>query len=215
MKETIKYKRSEEFLYDFLISVAPTKKEKNIIASIRQEEIKNSKTFIKLYTLYTGQSIYLQPNTNFQKPKSYIDGIKKAKLYKLNSIEKYTNIRSSLPNEYHKNILSNILTNELKHNDKYNYILNVNLKKYRSTVRNYYRQPKEFTLDELSEYDGTMGKPAYVAVNRIVYDVTDISKWSGGTHFGLTAGKDLTSQFESCHGSSSKLKKLPKVGILK
>ena len=78
------------------------------------------------------------------------------------------------------------------------------------------RQAREFTLSELAQYDGTMGKPAYVAVNGIVYDVSANSKWSGATHFGLAAGKDLSSQFESCHGvASSKLAKLPKVGILK
>ncbi|MGH4119373.1 cytochrome b5 domain-containing protein [Clostridium sp.] len=68
---------------------------------------------------------------------------------------------------------------------------------------------------ELAQYDGSMGKPAYVAVNGIVYDVSDNSKWSGGKHFGLTAGKDLSSQFESCHGASNILSKLPKVGVLK
>jgi len=77
------------------------------------------------------------------------------------------------------------------------------------------RQNKEFTLSELAQYDGTMGKPAYVAVNGIVYDLSAKSKWSGGTHFGLTAGKDLSPQFESCHGVSTKLATLPKVGVLK
>ncbi|MCJ7688253.1 MAG: hypothetical protein MUO60_02865 [Clostridiaceae bacterium] len=59
-----------------------------------------------------------------------------------------------------------------------------------------------------------MGKPAYVAVNGIVYAVSDIAKWSGAKHFGLTAGKDLSVQFESCHGVSSILAELPKVGVL-
>jgi predicted heme/steroid binding protein/mannose-6-phosphate isomerase-like protein (cupin superfamily) len=77
------------------------------------------------------------------------------------------------------------------------------------------RQTKEFTLNELAQYDGTMGRPAYVAVNGIVYDVSTNSKWSGAMHHGLSAGKDLTSQFESCHGATSKLAKLPKVGVLK
>ena len=77
------------------------------------------------------------------------------------------------------------------------------------------RQTKEFTLSELAQNDGTMGKPAYVAVNGIVYDVSDNSKWVGAVHYGLTAGKDLSSQFESCHGASSKLAKLPNVGVLK
>lgn len=77
------------------------------------------------------------------------------------------------------------------------------------------RQNKEFTLSELSQYDGTMGKPAYVAVNGVVYDVSNNSKWSGAVHNGLTAGKDLSSQFESCHGVANNLAKLPKVGVLK
>lgn len=77
------------------------------------------------------------------------------------------------------------------------------------------RQTKEFTLNELAQYNGTMGKPAYVADNGIVYDVSGNLKWSGAVHYGLTAGKELSSQFESCHGVASKLAKLPKVGVLK
>lgn len=76
------------------------------------------------------------------------------------------------------------------------------------------RQTREFTLSELAQFDGAMGKPAYVAVNGIVYDVSSISNWSGGTHQGLTAGKDLSSQFKGCHGDN-RLAKLPKVGVLK
>jgi mannose-6-phosphate isomerase-like protein (cupin superfamily)/predicted heme/steroid binding protein len=86
---------------------------------------------------------------------------------------------------------------------------------YRQKKQRMLRQTKEFTLSELAQYDGTMGKPAYVAVNGIVYDVSANSKWSGAAHYGLTAGKDLSSQFESCHNSASKLAKLPKVGVLK
>jgi len=77
------------------------------------------------------------------------------------------------------------------------------------------RQIKEFTLNELAQYDGTMGKPAYVAVNKIVYDVSSNSKWSGAMHHGLTAGKDLSLEFKSCHGAANNLAKLPKVGVLK
>ena len=77
------------------------------------------------------------------------------------------------------------------------------------------RQSVQFTVDELSNYDGKKGKPAYVAVNGIVYDVSNESTWGGGSHFGLIAGKDLTIQFNSCHGMKSILSNLPKVGVLK
>lgn len=71
-----------------------------------------------------------------------------------------------------------------------------------------------FTLQELSRYDGKGGNPAYVAVNGIVYDVTNDAAWAAATHFGLTAGKDLTNEFASCHGGQPILSKLKVVGKL-
>ncbi|WP_270474752.1 cytochrome b5 domain-containing protein [Clostridium cochlearium] len=74
---------------------------------------------------------------------------------------------------------------------------------------------RQFTLEELATYNGSSGKSAYVAVNGIVYDVSLQSTWGGGTHFGLYSGKDLTKEFNECHGREEILKVLPKVGILK
>ncbi|WP_243109374.1 cytochrome b5 domain-containing protein [Anaerophilus nitritogenes] len=79
-----------------------------------------------------------------------------------------------------------------------------------------FKNQKEFTIEELSQYDGSNAKPAYVAVNGIVYDLSIEATWGGGTHFGLYAGKDLTNQFMSCHGNKQEiLRNLPKVGILR
>ena len=82
------------------------------------------------------------------------------------------------------------------------------------TGSNYYRQQKEFTLEELSQYTGGNGKPAYVAIEDIVYDISNSKAWGGGTHFELIAGQDLTSEFNSCHGIIDILTNAPKVGIL-
>lgn len=71
-----------------------------------------------------------------------------------------------------------------------------------------------FTLEELSQYDGKDGNPAYVAVNGTVYDVTNNAAWAAATHFGLTAGKDLTNEFASCHAGQPILSKLKVVGKL-
>lgn len=77
------------------------------------------------------------------------------------------------------------------------------------------RQSKVFTKEELSDFDGTNGKPAYVAVNGIVYDVSLEPTWGGASHFGLLAGTDVTEQFNRCHGNLQVLSKLPKAGELK
>ena len=52
---------------------------------------------------------------------------------------------------------------------------------------------KDYTLDELDEFDGTEGKPAYVAYDGIVYDVTESAMWTDGDHEAThSAGRDLT-----------------------
>ena len=70
-----------------------------------------------------------------------------------------------------------------------------------------------FTLEELAMFNGKNGSPAFVAVNGIVYDVTDVEAWKHGRHYGLVAGKDLSQYFNSCHKNDKKiLNKLKVVG---
>lgn len=72
-----------------------------------------------------------------------------------------------------------------------------------------------FTLEELAEFDGKDGARAYVAVQGVVYDVTDLPRWKGGTHNGYDAGQDLTDIIinKSPHGLST-LERAIKVGVL-
>lgn len=46
---------------------------------------------------------------------------------------------------------------------------------------------KIFTLEELKNYDGKEGRKAYIAVDGVVYDVTNVAAWQGGTHHGNNA----------------------------
>jgi len=49
-----------------------------------------------------------------------------------------------------------------------------------------------FAMEEIAAFDGQAGRPAYIVVDGVVYDVTNVSQWRSGTHFGFSAGTDVT-----------------------
>ncbi|NLA95575.1 MAG: hypothetical protein GX838_01850 [Clostridiaceae bacterium] len=72
------------------------------------------------------------------------------------------------------------------------------------------------TIEELAQYDGLEGRRAYIAVDGIVYDVTDIPQWKDGLHGGrFQAGRDYSEEIrsESPHGTGM-LSRADEVGIL-
>ncbi len=73
----------------------------------------------------------------------------------------------------------------------------------------------ELTLEELAEFNGKDGARAYVAVDGIIYDVTDSAFWKDGAHNGFEAGKDLTTEIKekSPHGVA-KLDNVKEIGKL-
>lgn len=74
---------------------------------------------------------------------------------------------------------------------------------------------KQFSLEELKQYNGENGQPAYVAIDGIVYDVTDVEPWKGGKHHGNVAGNDLSEIINHAPHKHSVLAKLNEVGKLK
>lgn len=72
----------------------------------------------------------------------------------------------------------------------------------------------EFTLEELATYNGKDGTKAYIAVDGVVYDVTDVSAWKNGGHNGYEAGQDLTEAIKKAPHGTSKLDGLTIVGTL-
>jgi rubrerythrin len=129
VKKAVQGEREDELFYDYLICVAPSKEEKDIIRSIRDDERKHNKMFRAMYKYYTGEDIRASKDDCFDKPPSYIHGIKKALFGELSAMERYRIIRAGLPDRYFRDMAFEILTDEMKHADKYNYILNLNLER--------------------------------------------------------------------------------------
>lgn len=76
-------------------------------------------------------------------------------------------------------------------------------------------EPRKFTIEELRQYDGQGGRPAYVALKGKVYDVTESSFWMGGDHLGAhQAGKDLTNEISLAPHGEEALERVKQVGVL-
>ncbi|WP_343768605.1 ferritin-like domain-containing protein [Clostridium malenominatum] len=133
IKEAVQDERNDELTYDYLIKLAPTREDKEIITSIRDDERKHRRWFKEIYKCYTGQDIESTDEEKFIKPKSYIDAIRKALFGELSAVEKYRIIRMGLPNRYQRDIVFEILTDEMKHATKYNYLLTMNLSKRKNS----------------------------------------------------------------------------------
>jgi predicted heme/steroid binding protein len=70
-----------------------------------------------------------------------------------------------------------------------------------------------FTAATLAKYDGLNGNPAYVAVDGIVYDVTKVPEWAGGSHVNrFQAGKDYSAEFANAPHNKVVFDGVPVVG---
>ncbi len=71
------------------------------------------------------------------------------------------------------------------------------------------------TKSELAKFDGRDGRPAYVAVNGTLYDVTASPLWKGGDHQGAhQAGADLTEELKGAPHVRMVVERFPVVGKL-
>jgi predicted heme/steroid binding protein/uncharacterized membrane protein len=75
---------------------------------------------------------------------------------------------------------------------------------------------KEFTVMELSQFNGENGVPVYVAYQGKVFDVSGSKLWRGGVHMKRHhAARDLTTDFKAAPHGEEVLARYPQVGIVK
>ncbi len=74
---------------------------------------------------------------------------------------------------------------------------------------------RRFSRQELAEYHGRDGIPAYIAYEGQVYDVSSSFLWQEGRHQVLHhAGQDLSGALDEAPHGADLLKGFPVVGVL-
>lgn len=75
---------------------------------------------------------------------------------------------------------------------------------------------KKFSLEELARFNGADGRPAYIAYQGRVYDVSGSGLWPGGEHMASHfAGADLTGEFAEAPHGEEVFERCPQVGVLR
>jgi predicted heme/steroid binding protein/uncharacterized membrane protein len=73
---------------------------------------------------------------------------------------------------------------------------------------------RDISSEQLAHFDGTEGKPAYVAYKGIVYDMTNSRLWKSGKHMVKhAAGHDLTEALKTAPHGEDKVFSMPQIGM--
>lgn len=126
LNEAFENERSDLVYYEYLASIAPTARERQIIYSIIQEDRVNATLFRRMYEDLSGTDVSRDPNEKLVMPESYIAGISEAINRETRERERYKAIREGFPTGSSYISLSNIIANESNHITQLNSILSSN-----------------------------------------------------------------------------------------
>lgn len=73
----------------------------------------------------------------------------------------------------------------------------------------------EFTKSQLALRNGQDKPQVWVALDGVIYDVTDSRLWRNGKHYEHWAGQDLTDELKDAPHTEKVFEKFKAIGILK
>ena len=127
IREAVEGEKEDREFYEALKDMAASQEDMDIITGIRQNEMKHNRMFKDLYFELTGRNIepetaMLPTGTAAENLNSYCDGLKKALMGEQRAVEKYRRILFAMTERKHINMMTEIITDELRHLGLYNYL---------------------------------------------------------------------------------------------
>jgi len=122
IEDAVTGETEDRLFYQYLISQAPTEQEKDVIGGIRDDEMKHYLLFRQIYQELTGNALPPAAEVPFEKPASYCEGLHRALMGEQSAVTRYRRILYAMKDRRHINMLTEIITDELRHFGLYNYL---------------------------------------------------------------------------------------------
>jgi rubrerythrin len=122
MQQALNGEVEDQMFYMWLISNAPSEEERQIIGSIRDDEMGHFELFRQIYYDLTGTSLRQNSEETFMEPESYCDGLARAIIGEQNAVREYRKILYAMQSRIHINMMIDIITDENRHGILYNYL---------------------------------------------------------------------------------------------
>ncbi len=127
IRRSIGDEKNDEIFYNALIEKAPDENAKQIITDIRDDEKNHNEILRFIYSNITGEVLNDVNNTNgnstMSEETTYAQDLEKALFGELDAVKKYRKIMGAMPSSKMQTLIMAILTDELRHANKYNYLI--------------------------------------------------------------------------------------------
>ena len=123
IKNSVMDEALDEAMYNMMINQAMQDEDKEIIMSIASDEKKHNMLLRQIYFSLTGTNIPPTPIKDNILTNTYLNNLKKSLFGELKAIKKYRKILASMNDKENYNKMMEIMTDEITHANKYNYLI--------------------------------------------------------------------------------------------
>ena len=122
IQEALAGETEDRMFYAWLLEQSPSEGDSDIISGIRDNEIGHYTLFNQLFYELTGMMPQQVPGEQFIEPESYCEGLGRALMGEQNAVQKYRKILYAMQDRVHINMMTEIITDEIRHGILYSYL---------------------------------------------------------------------------------------------
>jgi len=129
VKDSVGNEAEDEIEYNKMAKLAPNDEQREIINAIKENEMIHNKIFRKIFMELTGVVLPTTNVTNMPDEKNsmnYADMLKNAMFGEFKAVERYREMLAYAPNKAIYDMIMYVMTDEINHAIKYNYLIMLN-----------------------------------------------------------------------------------------